>query len=54
MEGRCMEKGEIILIKINLYLNYLDAKQAVLVWTIQQQKNKEVSAVLLHGTLPVI
>ena len=36
----------------NLYLDYFDRKQEVGVCTVKLQKNKEVSAVLLHGTLP--
>ena len=45
MGGICIGKG--IVVEINY------TKQGAVVWTSKLQKNKEVSAVLLHGTLHI-
>ena len=51
MEGICIGKG--IVIGINLVFGLFGYKQGAIVCTIKLQKNKEVSAVLLHGTLHI-
>ena len=49
MEGICA--GESIVIGINLLFGLLGTKQGAVVWKIKQQKDEEVSAVLLFGML---
>ena len=51
MEGICV--GKCIVAGIYLKLDYLNTEQEVVVCTIKLQKKKEVSAILLYGTLQI-